>query len=172
MHIYLIKSAINESDYTFKPENSDICKYQYAGNHTIWNFETVPYLSDVKLPFDIVATFVRPELLLKATHLETQMFTSGSRTFGIYEYGSAKAEIMRGKQQCEVTMLLETSSHDGLKDMQTLRELIWAGVINPVLSYEAKQGKQSLLNVFKYVLGKQKLSWLQRIVMCWKLTNA
>jgi hypothetical protein len=172
MHIYLVKGEIKESDYTFKLDKIEPCRYQYGDRHTIWDFGTTPYLTEIKLPFDLVENFVRPELFLKATHLETQMITTASRTCGVYEYGKARAEIMRGKQQWEVTMRLETSSPDGLKDMEILRELIWSGAISPVLSYEEKQGNQSLLNVVKYVLGKQKLSWLQRIVMCWKLTRA
>ena len=136
----------------------------------MYSWDSIPYI-DIQNGAEFAKDIIDKSLFVKATILESQVRMNGPRLSGIYEFGTARAELKKDKDNINILTMETCSWENGIADMMSLRELVWGGAITPVLSYEAKQGEQSKFNILKYFLGKEKLSFWERFVLCWKVTN-
>ena len=166
MRVFLKKGL--EDKFVFNPKNSEEFKYSYNGL-TVYSLQSSPWI-DVQNGVEFAKDFIEEGHFVKATILETQVRFNGPRLAGIYEFGTARAELKKEKGNIDSLMMETSSWKNGIADMMSLRELVWGGAITPVLSYEAIQGEQSQFNILKYFLGKEKLSFWRRFLLCWKVS--
>lgn len=87
------------------------------------------------------------EFFLKAVDITFPDFLK-SRKSGIYNYGSAKAELKTVKEKTRLK--IETSSLSSLPDMVILQEMIYAGTIRPTISYENRQFRMIRIFLAKF----------------------
>lgn len=171
LHIYLKKGDSLDKRKVFNPENSKSCAWSLNGK-TILYIESTP-LIEVDSPLSVMNQFgLTEDLFLKATLRTKISVMKTPREFGVYVFGKAKATLTSTGNHYEFLLEVETSHFDGFNDMETIQELILSGSIAPVLSYSAPQKEQSLPEVMKYILSKQKLSIFQRFMFCWKMVRS
>lgn len=178
MYIYLKKSEELEKAIVRLTNNST---KEHLFNQTVWDYQTNPCLSDVIDDFEILnQNPVLKPFFLKATILSKPKYQCLSaegtgRQFGIYVFGKAKAELtpIEGDKTHwkNYSLKIETSSWEGIADMETLKERLWAGTIAPTVSYDRKQQKQNIFHVLAEILSLHKLSLVKRFFLALRLTK-
>ncbi len=117
-----------------------------AGEY-LMNSNGCPHIN-ITEDFDILKTIdFLPKIFLKATILKSSNRYLYERDLGIYLLGKARAELTLNTNN-EYVLYIETSYWDGIADMKTLQERIWAGTILPSISYLKKQ-KRNFLRISK-----------------------
>lgn len=170
LYVFLKKGDALNKERVHQPQNAGQYEWSLKGQ-TIFDAESVPYMTLDK-PLSVIQQFgFTKDIFFKATLRITQSPMVNPRQYGVYVFGKARAELRSGKNH-EYLLEVESSSHEGFNDMETIQEMIWSGQIAPVLSYTSAQKKQSLFEMLKYVLSKRKLSFVQRFLLCWKVTRA
>lgn len=95
-----------------------------------------------------------------------------NRAFGIYEHGKAKGILTPARtatgEPCYL-LEIETTSWDGLVDMNTLQEKLWSGTITPKVPFSREQRKIKPLDLLKEILSTRKLNSLQRFLLSMRL---
>lgn len=151
-----------------------------TSNHAIigenvYCFESCPYL-DITDDFDVLKQIeILPKVFLKATIITFPGYSTNiyenRRCFGIYCFGKAQAELMPG-QNTSYCLKIETLCWEGIADMKTLQEKLWAGTIAPSISYEEKQVKRNPLDILAQILDSRNLNKIQRFILALRLTKS
>ncbi|MEI6352620.1 MAG: hypothetical protein WCO35_01660 [Candidatus Nomurabacteria bacterium] len=162
-----------EKDWTIKDGLSDFASRQLCGV-TVYDWASCPRV-DVSFP----KVFLEKESLFKkhflsASYLSNTVQFVSHRTYGVYYFGEAKATF-HYISKVENSILIETSSWDGIKDMEILLEKIHAGSIAPTISFEVEQVKVTqfkiLYQTMKEILATHKLPRWKRFVLALRLAR-
>lgn len=140
----------------------------------IYCFESGPYL-DTTDDFDVLKQIeILPKVFLKATIITFPGYSTNiyenRRCLGIYRFGKAQAELTPG-QNTSYCLKIETLCWDGISDMKTLQEKLWAGTIAPSISYEEKQAKRHPFDILTQILDSRNLNKIQRFFLALRLTK-
>lgn len=138
MFIYLNNSEEMRGDL-------HLCEEEKADLLSFNDYDLAVYTS-LSFPY-VKATETEVEALMKNECLKHYFLKAvditfptlfNPREYGIYFHGKAKAELKSHKKD-GVRLKIETSEFNGLPDMATLEEMIYAGTILPSISYEKRQ---------------------------------
>lgn len=161
MFIYLKEEVLNQyaEKKAYGTELSSI---------SITNKNGSPYL-EVTDDFDVLNQSNKiKECFLKATMVTFPNYTAKNyefdREYGIYRLGKATAELTPGKN-CRFVLKIETTSWNGIADMNTIQEKLWAGTIAPSVSYEKKQMSMHPLQILRELLSERKLNRFKRFIL-------
>jgi hypothetical protein len=152
-----------------KSSRTELCAGVYRfGGEQLSSPDTCPFV-DIVEDFDLLkSNKVLQPLFLKATKIGAVRYCT-SREHGLYVYGKAKASLT-SREKDYYYIEVETSSWEGIADMETLQEKIQAGTILPIISYEKKQVKNHLLEVLGQILDSRNLNKIQRFFLAWRLS--
>lgn len=179
MYIYLKKSPELEKAIVRLTHKST---EEHLYNHTVWDYQTNPVLSDVIEDFEILnQNPVFKQFLLKATSITYPKFgdlmgrqSTFCRSYGIYHLGKATAELVPSNKEEEKSrycLSIETSSWEGIPDMKILKERLWAGTITPTVLYDKVQKKQNIFQILSEILNLHNLSPIKRFFLALSLTK-
>lgn len=123
---------------------------------------------------DPIRTPLTSNFFLKATIVCTPDYCrksyEGAREYGIYHLGKATAELTPA-EKTGFSLSVETTSWEGIADMQTLQERLWAGTITPTVAYGQKQQIRHPFDILFEILNSRKLNKLQRFFLALRLTK-
>ena len=173
MYIYLKKNAALEESVTISNKFKEIC--QFLGKNLIYSYEDFPHIDLNIEDFEILKENKKfPEFFLKATIINFPEYAKSAcgcrREMGVYLFGKAKAELTPGSNS-PYWLKIETSSWEGIADMKTLQEKLWAGTITPTISYGGKQKGNHLLDILARILDSRHLGSIQRFFLALRLAK-
>jgi len=162
MYIYLKKENLEKviTIQNHRPRPEHFCGLE------INDYEATPYVI-LKTSFEVLKeNKLFEEFFLKATirtfpKYDDLAFVDGKmnrRSYGIYHLGKAKAELeVPTESDGRYLLKIQTSKFEGIADMETLQERLWAGNITPSILYDKTQKKQNILQVLREIIS-QKLT--------------
>lgn len=166
MYIYLKKDEALKQIVTFKGEDA------YIGHFMVYDYLIAPHISLTSDIAVIASSTELKKIFLKATIVAFPKYSTNiydnRRELGIYKFGKAKAELTPGSN-CPYSLRIETSTWEGLNDIETLQERLWAGTITPTVSYEKVQKKRSVYDLLNEVIGYRKLTPIKRWILASRL---
>lgn len=175
MHIYLKKEGLEESLTKTKTSNN----YDKLGDidvHAGGN-DPLPYV-DVPNDFDLIKNNEElKKFFVKATANFYPVLKHIERKLGIYQFREVTAELLWFDYANDKYFLrLETTSWNGIADIEILRKKIFAGYILPNASYQNKQIESPLLSalifIFTSILDIRKLSRFKKFLLAIRFIKA